>query len=63
LATIENQDTFIKRCHYELTNNGNYIVGLDDDDLRALVEARKLGDETKIFQTIRKRLDEVLDAY
>jgi hypothetical protein len=59
---IEDRNAFIKRCHYELTNNGNYIVGLDDDDLRALVAARKLGDEKKVFQTIRKRLDEVLDS-
>ena len=59
---IEDRDTFVKRCHYELTNNGNYIIGLDDDDLRALVEARKGGDETKVFQAIRKRLDEVMDA-
>jgi hypothetical protein len=58
---IKDRPLFVKRCQKELANNGNYVIGIDDEDLKVLVQARKTGDEMEVFSAIRQRFDEVID--
>ena len=58
---ISDRTVFSARCHSELVNNGNYIIGLDDGDLTALVEARRNDDAGAFGRVLRDRLSEVVD--
>jgi hypothetical protein len=58
---IANRKRFDTRCRSELDRNGNYIIGLDDDDLRKLVAARVAADEGAFFKHLSDRLEALLD--
>jgi hypothetical protein len=55
---IRDRDRFNKRCRSELDKNGNYIIGLDDNDLRVLVAARKARDG----QAFVKHMSDLVEA-
>jgi hypothetical protein len=58
---IDNRKRFETRCRSELDRNGNYILGLDDEDLKVLVKARKDGDEGALLKHLSDRLEALLD--
>ncbi len=53
--SIDDKDLFAARCR-DTANAGNgYIIALDDDDLAALVKARKDNDNPGALRLLRKR--------
>jgi hypothetical protein len=58
---IDDRERFVQRCQAELANNRNYVVGLDDDDLKVMIDARKTDDELEMMRAIKRRFDEVID--
>jgi hypothetical protein len=58
---ITDRKRFDTRCRSELDRNGNYIVGLDDSDLKTLVAARVGADEGAFFKYLSDRLEAILD--
>lgn len=41
---FENKDLFLQRCRDTVNDDRKYILPIDDDDLRSLVESKKAGD-------------------
>jgi hypothetical protein len=58
---IRDRDRFNTRCRKEAEKNGNYVIGLDDDDLATLVDAKKRGDRGAFLQHLSDLLEAVLD--
>jgi hypothetical protein len=58
---IKDRGRFNRRCRSELDKNGNYIIGLDDGDLRALVAARKANDGSAFFKHMSDLVEALID--
>jgi hypothetical protein len=54
--SIDDRDWFQKSCQDAL-KNGHYMIGIDDADLRRLVETRKSGDRLEFFRVIKSLFD------
>lgn len=57
---FDDKARFIARCRDTAQDNRGFIVVLDDDDLRQLVEARKAGDPQAQFEFLRERFSELV---
>lgn len=55
--TIAEKPLFAARCRDTANAQQGYIIALDDEDLRALVEARKKGDPGDAFPFLRRRFN------
>jgi hypothetical protein len=55
--TIKDKELFTARCRDSANDGHGYIIALDDDDLRALVEARRKGDPKDSFPFLRRRFN------
>jgi hypothetical protein len=55
--SIADKDLFAARCRDTANDGQGYIVALDDDDLRTLVEARKADDGPGALRLLRKRFN------
>jgi hypothetical protein len=58
---IEDRKRFNTRCRGQLDKNGNYIIGLDDDNLRKLVAARKAKDSHAFFKHMSDLVEALID--
>ena len=57
---FDDKARFIARCRDTAQDDRGFIVVLDDDDLRQLVEARKAGDPQAQFEFLRERFSELV---
>jgi hypothetical protein len=55
--TIADKALFTARCRDTADAQQGYIVALDDEDLRTLIEARKAGDPKDAFLFLRRRFN------
>jgi hypothetical protein len=51
---------FVERCRALVSNSESYIIGLDDGNLTAMVDARKHQDEQEMFRVVRGLFDELV---
>lgn len=57
---FRNKGRFIQRCQDTAKDDRGFIVALDDDDLRVLVEAVKAGGAPAQFEFLKGRFDELI---
>jgi hypothetical protein len=57
---FEDKDLFIKRCRDTVSDQRGFIVPLEDDDLKALVELRRIGDDIGMFNVLKARFDQIV---
>lgn len=59
---FDNKARFLQRCRDTALDDRGYIIALDDDDLRALVEARKESDEAayRDFALLQQRFEHLI---
>lgn len=59
---FKNKVKFEQRCRDTALDDRGYIIALDDDDLKALVEARKVDEEAayREYPLLRKRFDTII---
>ncbi len=53
---IDDRSTFNLRCR-DAVRQGHYMIGVDDDDLRRLVRARKSADPLDFFRAVKDLFD------
>jgi hypothetical protein len=58
--TFKDKAKFIERCHQAAVNDQGHILPLDDGDLKALVAARKAGDDEAFRKILNDRFHEII---
>lgn len=58
--SIQDKTTLIQRCKDVLHDRQGYIIVLDDNDIATLLKFKEAGDETKIDDFMKKKLDELI---
>ena len=57
--SFDDKDRFLERCVDTAKDDRGFIIPLDDDDLKALVEARKSGDY-QLWPLLRRRFERLI---
>src|SRR5207302_255352 len=57
---FEKKELFIRRCRDTAQDERGFIIALDDEDLAALVQARKQQNVTKQFELLKERFDQLI---
>lgn len=57
---LKNKDKFIQRCRDTADDQRGYIIPLDDDDLKVLVEARKADDPQAFHRFLKERFERLV---
>jgi hypothetical protein len=57
---FKDRPKFVRRCRALVSNMESYVVGLDDSNLTAMVNARRTGDDEQMFRIIRSLFDEII---
>lgn len=58
--SFENRNLFDKRCRDTVKDDRGFVVALDDNDLRALAEARKVDDAKLEFKLLKNRFNALI---
>lgn len=58
--TISNKDRFGARCKDTADDERGYIIGLDDEDIRSLVNAVRFGEKGERFNLLRERFKKLV---
>jgi hypothetical protein len=58
---ISNKQQLLKRCKDTAADDRGFIIALDDDDIRALIEERRQEEEDCKFSLLRQRFDDLVN--
>ena len=61
--TIDDQDDFMKRTKFALSNKSEYLIGLTDNDLINLLNLKKIGGakaDEKISNYLENKIEELI---
>ena len=58
--SFDNKDLFVQRCVDTAKDHRGYIIVLDDEDLKELVNIYKTGDENAKFNFFKSRFDRLI---